>query len=433
MLNTHRVAYHSRVRSRSSGLGGSRPTAGIDWVKSQAWIVWTFAATCALVVGCGRSDEGSHQGERSADDPNQERVVATPFTAAARSDALEVLNPMDPTRPFYFALGAIPFDTTVVHEVRMRNLEEVPITIQRTMPACACSRVKRIKTWDAQGNEIKGNLGNRGEILRVAAGAEFELGILIDAGRVKPNAQKLAILRVHTDSKVQPLFTFEIRFFPEKLFETSRPELNLGDIPLGGGTGDTLQIFSRAALNQALLLDVVETSPGIAAELELITGFDSNWNLHVTTLGLERLGPWQGSVTLSTTDRDGAGAEGRLVIPVLGKVVEPVQLYPPHLTMGSVDSAVGGQTVAEVVGLAPGHHVAVGDLVLEGPSAPYLQVEAIPIAENSFGRAVKVELRLHVLAGAPAGPIDATLTVPLIDEAQESITRHISGEVREQP
>ncbi|HPF15366.1 MAG TPA: hypothetical protein PLJ12_13975, partial [Planctomycetota bacterium] len=190
-----------------------------------------------------------------------------PFTASGKSTAIEVLDPSHPDQPFYHSMGNVPYGQFLVHTFRLRNLESQPITVLRTIPACSCSRVKRIRAIEADGSEVLGNLELEDHILTVDPGQEFDVDILMDTSKVTPNTSKIAILRVITDSEVQPYLTFEIHFVADKWFEMASPILDLGDVPLGGGVGATLQIYTRPTLHHARLVGVVEASEGVVAEL----------------------------------------------------------------------------------------------------------------------------------------------------------------------
>lgn len=380
------------------------------------------------VLACTR-EEPLPAPDPAPSDPDLTR----PMTASAVSAAVEVLNPSDPTRPLYHTFGTVEHGEIYVRTVRLRNLESVPVTVLEAMAACSCGKVKRITTTDRDGNLVQGNMGQRGNILEIPPGAEFQIDIVVDTNKVKANQPKLAILRIKTDSKVQPFLTFEINFLPESLFELAAPRIALGMVPLGGGTGETLQIFSRASLNQARLLEVVETSPGLEAHLELISGYDNNWNLTVTAIGQTHKGLLRGQVVLSTTDRDGQGDAGRLRIPVEGQVVDPIVVLPDIVSFGRVSPGEERTVQAVVKGLAPGHRIRVNEATLTGPSADHLSVRLDPIAPNEFDQAVQVEAFLTLDATAPEGPIAAQIRFHLADEAIDSLTASITGAVEKTP
>jgi hypothetical protein len=85
---------------------------------------------------------------------------------------------------------------------------------------------------------------------------------------------------------------------------------------------------------------------------------------------------------------------------------------------------------AGVQGLAPGHRIKISGAHLEGPSAAHLEVELEPIAEDTFGRSARVDVHVTCKDTAPAGAIDAQLTLDLVDEASPTITRPIQGLVQ---
>ena len=389
--------------------------------SSAARIVFTLLAVFLM---CTTSCEGDSEAKQGR----------TFFAAGANKvRGVEVLNPTNPDLPFYYSFGTIPFGQQFTHTYVLKNVEDRAITILRTEPACACSRVKAIYAWKGSSEEqgtVPGDLSKKDNILRVEAGQTFSMQILVDTARVNPNAQKLAVLRVYTDSPIDPFLTFEVNFLPEKLFELASPSLRLGDIPLGGGVGNTLQIFSRYALNHARLIDVFSTTEGLSAEVILIPGFESNWNLNVTTDGQEVQGPLRGTIVLRTTDGLGQGDAGRLEIPVEGRVVPAVMMYPSNLSFGRVTQGEASALQAAVQGLAPGHRIQIKNARIEGPSAPYLTVELERIAEDTFGRSARIDVRVYCKKDAPAGAIDATLTLDLVDESRAAIIRKIHGIVQ---
>ncbi len=380
-----------------------------------------LAFTCLLLAlaSCGGDGEDAE--------------VRKHFAAGANRDhGIQVLNPSKPELPFYHSLGNVAYGKQYGYTYELRNVTDEAFVIDRTEPACACSRVTAIRAWKGESPEdgfVEGDLSKRGNIVQVEPGQRFSIDIRIDTLRVNPNAGKLAVLRVYTNSPVEPHVTFELNFFPEKLFELANPAIKLGDIPLGGGIGGTVHIYSRKALNSARLVDVLSTSEGLEAELELISGQESNWNLNVTTVGQVKLGPFRGKVVLRTTDSMGQGKEGRLEVPVSGRVVPQVMMYPTNLSFGQVKHGKAGTMTAGIQGLAPGHRIQISGVRFEGPSAPHLEVELERIAENTFGRSLRIDAHLRCKETAPKGPIDATITLDLVDEAQESIVRKVHGVV----
>ena len=390
----------------------------------------------ALLLGACQPDQAAHEGPAGATqgDAGSQSDGATsnahqPLTASAVSASFEVLNPSDPTRPLYHTFGTVEFGQIYVRSLRMRNLERNPVKVLKATAACSCGKIKRITTTDQEGRIVKGDMGRKNDILTIPPGAEFQVDMVVDTSKVKPNQPKLAILRIKTDSTIQPFLTFEVNFFPEVLFEMAAPQITLGEIPLGGGVGSTLQIYSRASLNQARLLEVVETSPGLEADLQLIPGYESNWNLTVQAIGQTSKGFLRGEVVLSTTDRDGQGDTGRLRVPVHGQVVDPIAVYPQNLSFGRVPTGETRTVKAVVKGLAAGHRLQVTGGRLTGPSAPYLSLRLEPIAPDEFDRAVQVEAYLELSSDAPAGPLEATLELDLPEEADGVLARRISGVV----
>ena len=379
-----------------------------------------MALLTILIVSCG--DDGEQSKGRMH------------FSAGAnRQRGIEVLNPSRPELPYFHSFGNIAYGKRYQHTFELRNIEDRAITIKRTEPACACSRVTAIEAWKGETKEegvVVGDVSQRGNVLRVEPGQKFSIDFLIDTVRVHANAGKLAVVRVYTDSDIEPYLTFELNFFPEKLFELADSTLKLGDIPQGGGVANTMQIHSRVALNQARLIDVFSASEGLEAELVLIDGRDTIWNLHVTAVGQIKRGPFKGTVTLRTTDSLGQGDAGRLDITVDGRVVPPVMMYPTNLSFGQVALGKGSALHAGVQGLAPGHRIKIDGAHLEGPSAPHLTVELERIAEDTFGRSARIDVHVHCKESAPAGTIDATLTLDLVEEAQDTIVRKIHGVVK---
>ncbi len=362
---------------------------------------------------------------------NQENKIRKHFSAGAnRERGIEVLNPSKAELPFYHSFGKLPYGKVFSHTFELRNVEDRAITIKRTEPACSCSRVKSIhalKGANLEDGVVVGDLSQKDNILRVEPGQAFSVEILVDTKRVPPNAQKLVVVRMCTDSPIEPYLTFELNFLPEKHFELASPSLRLGDIPLGGGVGNTLQIYSRVAINDARLIDVFSTTEGLEAELVLIPGFQANWNLSVTAVGQEVRGPLRGNVILRTTDGHGQGDAGRLEIPVEGRVVPAVMMYPSNLSFGRIAIGKGSSLHAGVQGLAPGHKIEILAAHLSGASAEHLSVELERIATDSFGKSARIDVHVHCAETAPPGAIDAKLTLDLVDELNPTIIRSIHG------
>ncbi len=370
-----------------------------------------------LLAACGQDASGAESGK-----PGE-------FIKPRSSPGIEVLNGTV-GHPFYINLGTLIHGEPAAHTFTLRNTEDVPVTILRTVPACTCARVHSIVTKPEEGEPVQAKMNQRNDILTVAPGELFDVVVVVNTKELKDETEKNSIVTMATDSKVQPYVQFEIYFKSLRLFYQSKPQLNLGSIPVGGGVGATLQIWTRPVDHRARLIEIVETSEGLQADLESISGFEANWNLSVTAIGQIEKGPMRGHVILSHSDADGEGTEGRLKIPITGTVVDPVALYPLGLSFGDISAKLGKTLPASVQGLAAGHQIKVQKAEITGPSAPYLDITLEPVAPSSFGTALRVDIKLIAKPGIPEGPVDATLTVELADPSLPPISRKIRGTVQ---
>ena len=342
----------------------------------------------------------------------------------------EPVDAWDPNRPYFMDLGTVTHGERRTHTFKLRNVGHGPIVVKRFQGACSCTRLTALRA--TAGPEVRnGDIYRKNELLSVPPGSVLELDIEVDSGKTSANIDKLAIIRVVTDSITDPFLTFEIHVLGAATFEQTPKQASLGDVPTGSGGAMTVRLFNRRAGHPARLVEVLETSPHLKATLEHFPSGSQNW-WHLVVRLEENLptGPYQGYVLLSTTDDQGEGADGLLQVDVTGSIVPDVMLYPRNLSFGQVQQGQTAQLEAHLKALVPGMRLKVLEARLEGPLADYATAEVTPLGPDGEGRAPQTDVRLELGGEPPVGRLDGTLILMLDDEQTPRIERPVVAVVR---
>tara|TARA_R110002126_G_scaffold151471_2_gene298496 strand:+ start:3968 stop:5212 length:1245 start_codon:yes stop_codon:yes gene_type:complete len=381
-----------------------------------------FFALTFLLLGCSGGD--APQDSNGADEAGRARLV--------------FLDPEVPERPYFRDLGSVPHGTRHTLDYKMLNAGQRDITVRRIDPACACSRISRIGYQAADGTWISGNTSGEGDVIRVPGGAELEFTIAVDTALLKPNQDKLEMVRFFTDaSSVEErntrggLFDLEFHILSEKLFQLTPGHLSLGDIPQGAGGGSQLTIQTGQPLLPCRVIGVIDHPPELEVDLAVNDiRAETMWHLAVSLpAGLPR-GAWTGTITLSTTDRNGEGNEGRLHVPVNAQVVQDVRIVPQILNMGLIQAGNVGTLAAEMHVLVPGQRVKILAAEITGDSAEHLTISYAPLRADPEGRDMLWTLKIACAADAPKGALNAIVELTLDDEVTPNIAARVQGAVR---
>jgi len=346
---------------------------------------------------------------------------------------LVVQNAVDPDRPTFHDFGTLKFGEEVERTIRMLNTDSDPVSVLSLHPACTCTRVKAMRAVPADGGaSVMGDLAMRENILRVEPGGVLEMVVAVNTKSIRPNSDKLGILRVRTDSERTPFLTFEFHVLAEKLFTLSPAELRLGDIPLSHGGSKRITILAGYVDSPAQVLEVLETTGGIEATLQpTLAGSEVRWDLTATVPQLTELGTRHETILLSTTDEAGQGDAGRLLVDVWARVVPDIIIRPEPIHFGLVSLADGGQAQAELRALVPGTRVRIRQASVTGDHAGALTCSFEPVGYvDDEGRCDRWSLNLLAPPGLAPGQFHSTLECLLDDEDGQPVHASLQGVVR---
>lgn len=358
--------------------------------------------------------------------------LAPLFSACAEETAggLVVLDPSNPARPFFHDMGTIPHGSRREWVVRMQNRDPVPVTIRSVNVPCACTRAKSVRLVDEQGKVLaEGDPESREMVLQVPAGGLFELVIGVYTASIRPNSEKLAMLNLVTTSKVTPFLAFELHVNPQKLFSVTPGEARLAEIPRGYGGSLKISIMTGLRGSEARLLEVLEASPGVEAELDhIFVNNEHVWGLTVRVLPNQPPGAFRGKVVLSASDAEDQGADRRLEVLVWAQIVEDVAITPLILNFGNLQLGVEGQLRTKVRALVPGARVKVLSAEVSGDVADHLSVEFSAAGYvDSDGRSETWNVVLYADTEMPRGRFRGALTVRLDDEQYPVLEKAFQG------
>lgn len=330
-----------------------------------------LAATAALtlgLVGCG--------GDPAPDpEPEAETVAAAPAPGTSNTNTsagvLEVMNPQDPERPFFHDFGEMDFGTEVQWSVTLRNTGGEPLEIQRAQPACGCTRLVSFEVAGPDGESVESysNFKTR-PICSVPVGGSVKMRLDILSKHSKPNVSKLALVRISTNSRIDPFHTFELRFLGLKPFIVAPDNLTMHRIPVshGGETKCRVQVVKPGL--PGVVHRIVSAPDGIEARLEAqpFAG-ETVWTVFATIPPLSPMGTIRGDIVLAVSDENGEGEDGRVTIPVVARVGPDAFLDPGMFTYGAVKPGETRLRQAQLIGLVPGAKLRIIGARIENASA----------------------------------------------------------------
>jgi hypothetical protein len=334
-------------------------------------------------------------------------------------------------RPWFHDFGRIPFGEAREHTFRLTNTQGAPITLLDMQGGCSCSSVRRVVSRLADGSLVEGDPRATDGMLTVAPGAVAELTLRLDTSRTKANQDKLEVMRLRTDSDLDPFITFELHAFPTQLFQVTPSTLDLGDVPTSHGAAGEVQIVTGVRQSLARVVRILEQGERVTAEMtERESLGETVWTLRVTVPTHQPLGVLKDRIVLATTDDQGEGDVDRCEVAVWGKIVDDLVIYPRQISLGAPEAGSGARAEASLRTLMPGARVAVTQAELTGTSAPYLRVTSTPLAPDPRGRTQVWNFGIELLPEHPAGRIDAALRIHTDDENYPVVEAPLVGHVR---
>lgn len=346
--------------------------------------------------------------------PSEPTAAAAPPDvplSQARAGGFEVLEPQNPAYPVDLGLGEITYGETVRHVVRLLNRETGPLGIKSVVAGCACT-TPRIATTAADGTRVVRALTRGAEPLSIAPGGVAELELEVDSV-LSParNTPKRVMVRIESDSAVDPYLTLEVHFTVVFPFQITPAIVQLGPLAVNGGGAGTTDILPIGAGGERVT-SVLECPARLECSLAPLhkAGFDL-WQLEVRWLPPLALGVQTRVVRLGTTGPGGAGEGRPLEIQIVAHGVPDVTASPTRLVFPAPDEPSPELATVEILSRLAGQRLVAERGELEGEGVGALKVAFVPLDPDAEGRATRIQVRLELdLERAPES-FAGTLTV----------------------
>lgn len=310
---------------------------------------------------------------------------------APGNGGLTVLNLVGGRPSFDF--GRVAYGAKVEHVFRIRNDDASPVTIRDLIASCGCA-TPRISYLGADGKRVDGAAGVSRPVITLPSGTTAELLVRVDTEHVQVmNQDKLASVRMRSDSISTPYLTFELYLVVERVMRAVPGTIELGQTPQGAGRSGRTDVSSDVPGSQARVRGIESIEgPFTATVDEAEIAGAPVWIVVATAKGDLPIGPVSGKVILSVTGEDGTGAGAPFAIPVSAQISPEIVLRPPVLAFGTIAKGTAARVEAELVTLVPGERVKVtGFEVRTTPegAARWIASEATPVDPVEDGSATK--------------------------------------------
>ena len=355
--------------------------------------------------------------------------------AASRSNAtdegprgLVIVNSESEDRPYFHDFGTVSWGEVVEHTYELVNTDPDPVTIRDLTPSCGCA-LPVVWRIDDEGNRIEGKARDRGNVLVVPPGRGCFVKMRVNTREVKtPNRDKLAQIRLRSNSKNNAFLSFEGHVIVRLLFQATPLALDLGRVGRGvGGTGFT-EIVVAVPESTARLIDVKSHDPLLEVDLTESVRFGNTlWTLTARFPAEQPLGPHLSTIVLRTTDIDGEGEYGEFKVPFSAQVVEDVTASPPILALGSFDRSTGAAIETTLRTLVPGHRLSVLDYEVVGEGSEDVQIELRPVSPDAEQRSEQWIIAMTVPPDTTHEAFSGRVTLRLDDEVYPSVELPYSG------
>ena len=304
---------------------------------------------------------------------------------------LIVLNPVG-DRPF-FDFGRVPYGQKLEHAFQVRNDGPAPVKVKDLLASCGCA-TPRISYVGPDGGRVEGTSGKSGPVITLPVGATAEVVVHIDTEAVQVmNVDKLASVRMRSDSIATPYLTFELHLVVERVMRAVPSMIALGQSPQGVPRSGRTDVTRDLPGSQARVTGIASIEGPFTATLDEteIAGMPV-WIVVATAKEGLPIGPASGKVFLAVTGEDGRGEGATFSIPVSAQISPEVVLRPPVLAFGTIAKGTAARVEAELVTLVPGERVKVTAFEMsttpEG-AAKWIAVEATPVDPVEDGSATK--------------------------------------------
>ena len=305
----------------------------------------------------------------------------------AERGGLTVLNPVE-GRPF-FDFGQVPYGSTVEHVFEIRNDEANPVRIRELMPSCGCA-TPRIHYVAADGSRVEGTSGTDGAVIVLPPGAVAQLLVRVDTTQVQTmNIDKLATVRIRSDSATRPFLTVEMHLLVVRTMQAVPGSIELGQSPRSSGRSGRSDVTCALPGKSVRVRGIEKIEGPFTATVDAteISGVPV-WIVVATVANDLPIGPARGKVILATTKEDGTGEGASFEISVSAQIAPDVVLRPPVLAFGTIAKGTAARVVGDLVALVPGErfHVTATEVTTEPQgAAQWIASEATPVDPDDEG------------------------------------------------
>ena len=344
----------------------------------------SLVALLVALAGCGGSE-----GPAAVAIPGHEPGAGGPV------GGLVVENPLG-DRPTYWDFGRVPAGTQLERVYRLRNDDPRPVTVHDLIASCGCT-ASRISYLGPDGERVEGSRQGS-PVIVLPPGARAELAIRVDTTRVEQmNVDKLAQVRLRSDSLATPFLTFELHLVAERAFRSVPGAIAFGEVAQGAGATASSQVNWELGVAAGRVLGIASAPASCRATIdETEIAGRPNWILAVTLPPELPLGPVAGDVVLRISAADGSDQGATLSVPFSGTIVPDLVARPRTLAAGVLAPGDSGRAEVEIVALAGAERFRVLGATADGVGADDVDLAFEPIEPGDDGAASSWRLSLAV-------------------------------------
>ena len=337
-------------------------------------------------------------------------------------------------RPTFFDLGTLAYGAAAQHVFRIQNDEGRPVKVVDLLASCGCA-VPRISYRAADGTVVEGKPHAKDCVITLPPGAIAELAVRIDTEHVEQmNQDKLAQVRLRSDSGVTPYLTFELHLVVERLMRAVPAAIELGQTPQSAGKSGRADVTAELPPSPARVLGIESvTGPFTATVDEIHNAGEAVWILVANVNPGLPIGPVAGKIVLSVTQPDGTGVGRPFTVPVSAQIAPDVVLRPPVLMLGAIARGTSASAEGLLVALVPGERIRVekATIEVEPPAAQgWIRVEANPVDPDASGRAEAWTVVLRTSGDLAEPAFGGTIVIATDHPRVQEVRAAFSGTTR---
>jgi hypothetical protein len=295
--------------------------------------------------------------------------------------------------------------------------------------------VPKIAFVDEAGHRVEGRSEAGAPLLTLPSGATAELLVRVDTEQVMVlNTDKLAAVRMRSDSITTPYLTFELHLVVERQFRAVPAAIELGQTPQGFGKSGRTDVTIDLPGSRAEVTGIEKVEGPFEATVDAtdIAGAPV-WIVVATAKAGLPIGPVSGKVVLGVTGEDGTGVGTSFWIPVTAQIAPEVVLRPPALFFGAIEKGTAARVEAQLVALVPGERVHVTNFrvtTVPESAARWIAAEATPVDPVQDGSATTWMIVLQSWPKLEDPAFSGTIVLETDHPVVKEIRAPFSGTVR---